>query len=125
MSEQVLHGKPADLKDRTRSYALRIMRVFSALPKTAEAQVIGRQLLRSGTSVGANYREGIRARSRCEYATKLQIGLMELDETLYWFELLEGGNIMPTKRLSALKDETAQLTAIFTSLIKKAKKLRR
>jgi four helix bundle protein len=114
--------KPMDLKHRTRTYAVRVIRVYSALPKTAEAQTIGRQMLRSGTSVVANYREGIRARSRAEYATKLNISLMELEETLYWFELLEAANIMPSDRLGAIKDETAQLSAILVTLIKKAKR---
>ena len=64
---------PVDLKIRTRDFALRIIRLYSSLPKSTEAQVIGKQVLRSGTSVGANYREGLRARSRPEYATKLNI----------------------------------------------------
>ena len=74
--------KPQDLKERTRDFALRIIRLYGVLPKKAEAQVIGKQVLRPGTSVGANYREGLRARSKSEYATKLNIGLMELEETL-------------------------------------------
>ena len=72
--------------------------------------------------MGANYREGIRARSRAQYATKLNISLMELEETLYWFELLEAANIMPSDRLGAIKDETAQLSAVLVTLIKKAKR---
>lgn len=110
-----------DLKDRTRDFALRIIRLFAALPKKAESQVIGKQVLRCGTSVGANYREGIRARSKSEYATKLNIGLMELEETLYWLELLEQAGILPSPRLASLKAETSELTAIFVSLIKRAK----
>jgi four helix bundle protein len=74
--------KPEDLKDRTRAYALRIIRLYGALPKKTESQVIGKQLLRSGTAVGANYREAVRARSKIEYAAKLNLGLMELEETL-------------------------------------------
>ncbi len=69
---------PVDLKVRTRDFSLRIIRLYASLPKSAEAQVIGKQFLRSGTSVGANYREGLRARSRSEYGTKLNISLMEL-----------------------------------------------
>lgn len=117
--------KVADLKDRTREYALRVIRLFCALPRTAEAQVIGRQLLRSGTSVGANYREAVRARSHAEYTTKLQIGLMELEESLYWFELLEGAAIFSSNRLAALKAETSELSAIFVSLVKKWKRRQR
>ena len=78
------------MKDRTRNYALRIIRLYGALPKKKVAQVMGNQMLRSGTSVGAHYRECIRARSKAEYAAKLNAGLMELEETLYWLELLEG-----------------------------------
>ncbi len=75
--------RPRDLKDRTRDFALRVIRLYAALPKKSEAQVIGKQVLRSGMAVGANYREGVRARSKFEYAAKLNIGLMELEETLY------------------------------------------
>ena len=114
--------KPRNLKERTKHFALRVVRLYVALPKKNEAQVIGKQILRSGTAVGANYREGLRARSKSEYATKLNIGLMELEETLYWLELLEDANIIPTPRLAALKDETGQLSAIFVTLIKQAKR---
>ena len=86
---------PPDLRDRTRDFALRIIRLYTALPKKSEAQVIGKQVLRSGTAVGANYREGLRARSKTEYAAKLNIGLMELEETMYWLELLEGRRSFP------------------------------
>jgi four helix bundle protein len=112
---------PPDLKDRTRDYALRIIRLYTALPKRSESQIIGKQVLRSGTAVGANYREGLRARSKSEYAAKLNIGLMELEETLYWLELLEQGGIVSTSRLALLKAETSELTAIFVALIKMAR----
>jgi four helix bundle protein len=116
-----LRQKPRDLRDRTRDYALRIIRLYVALPKTPVAQVIGKQILRSGTSVGANYRESIRARSRSEYATKLQLGLMELEETLYWIELLEAIQIFSVAKLAALKGESSELCAILVTLIKKFK----
>jgi len=112
---------PPDLKDRTRDYALRIIRLYTALPKRSESQVIGKQVLRSGTAVGANYREGLRARSKSEYAAKLNIGLMELEETLYWLELLEQAGVVSTSRLAMLKAETCELTAIFVTLIKMAR----
>ena len=112
---------PPDLKDRTRDYALRIIRLYTALPKRSESQVIGKQVLRSGTAVGANYREGLRARSKSEYAAKLNIGLMELEETMYWLELLEGAGIVSSSRLALLKTETSELTAIFVALIKMAR----
>ena len=112
---------PPDLKDRTRDYALRIIRLYGALPKKTESQVIGRQMLRSGTAVGANYREGVRARSKAEYAAKLNLGLMELEETLYWLELLEHAKVISAARLAPLKAETCELCAIFVTLIKRAR----
>jgi four helix bundle protein len=111
-----------DLKRRTRQYALSVVRFFASLPRTPEAQVLGRQLLRSGTSVGANFRESLRARSRAEHATKLNLGLMELEESLYWLELLEGAGIKNGQPLDHLKKETGELCAIFVSLFKRAKK---
>jgi four helix bundle protein len=111
---------PVDLKIRTRDFALRTIRLYSSLPKSVEAQVIGKQVLRSGTSVGANYREGVRARSRSEYATKLNISLMELEETLYWLELLEAAVLRSTE-VNSLKAEAGELCAILVTLIKRAK----
>src|SRR6266446_5343179 len=111
---------PVDLKIRTRDFSLRIIRLYASLPKSAEAQVIGKQFLRSGTSVGANYREGLRARSRSEYATKLNISLMELEETLYWLELLEAAVLRNTE-VNSLKAEAGELCAILVTLIKRAK----
>src|SRR5438045_1606442 len=111
-----------DLKDRTRSYALRIIKLYQSLATRGVARVLGDQVLRSGTSVGAHYREAIRSRSAAEYAAKMNAGLMELEETLYWLELLEHANIVSPKKLAALNDETDQLTAILVSLIKRAKR---
>jgi four helix bundle protein len=111
---------PVDLKIRTCDFALRVIRLYSSLPKSVEAQVIGKQVLRSGTSVGANYREGLRARSRSEYATKLNISLMELEETLYWLELLEAAVLRNTE-VNFLKAEASELCAILVTLIKRAK----
>jgi four helix bundle protein len=110
-----------DLKERTRDYALRVMKLCDALPRRGSARIIRDQMLRSGTSFGAHYREAIRSRSSAEYVSKLNTGLMELEETLYWIELLEHGAIVKPKRLTSLKNETDELTAILVSLIKKAK----
>jgi len=77
-----------DLKERTKAFALRIIRLYAALPKTTEAQVLGKQVLRSGTSVGAHYREGQRAHSNADFISKIEGGLQELEETAYWLELL-------------------------------------
>ena len=75
---------PKDLKVRTKTFALRVVRLYVALPKSAEAQVLGKQVLKSGTSVGAHYRESLRARSDAEVISKLEGGLQELEETQYW-----------------------------------------
>jgi four helix bundle protein len=110
-----------DLRVRTKSFALRIIKMFTALPKTDEARVLGKQVLRSGTSVGANYREAQRARSKPEFIAKIGDCLKELDETAYWLELLADSGIIPPPKLSALSDECNQLLAIFTTISKKAK----
>ena len=119
--EEKASGMMDGLKTRTREYGVRVVRFFASLPRSAEAQVLGKQLLRSGTSVGANFREALRARSRSEYATKLNIGLMELEETSYWLELLEGAGIKNGTAGERLRQETEELTAIFVSLIKRAR----
>ena len=113
--------KQRDLIDRTKKYALRIIKLYSALPKDTISQTLGKQLLRSGTSVGANYREGHRGRSKTEFIAKLGDSLRELEESAYWLELLEEANIFPVERLAELMDETNELTAIFVTIIKKAR----
>ncbi|NOZ04808.1 MAG: four helix bundle protein [Chloroflexi bacterium] len=114
-----------DLRARTKDFALRIIRLYVSLPKTTEAQVMGRQVLRSGTSVGAHYREATRARSVAEFVSKVEVGLQELEETVYWFELLSDSGIVPESRLVALRDEAQELIAIFVSSVKTAKKRQR
>ena len=119
---QKLDGdKPQDLRVRTRELALRIIRLYAALPKSVETQVIGKQLLRSGTSVGAHYREAYRARSTAEFISKVGGALMELEETAYWIELLEQGDFMHPDRLRPLQQEIDELTAILVSSSKTAK----
>ena len=113
--------KPTDLKTRTKAFALRIIRMFGALPKTTEAQVIGKQVLRSGTSVGAHYREATRARSTAEFVSKIEGGLAELEETAYWLELLAESAIVPEARLIELLREANELTAILVTCVKNAK----
>jgi four helix bundle protein len=110
-----------DLRERTKDFALRIIRLYAALPQKDEARVIGKQVLRSGTSVGAHYREGSRARSNAEFISKMSVGLQELDETDYWLELLDEANIMPTHLLAEIRQETQELIAIFVTIINKAK----
>ena len=112
---------PPDLRTRTKQLAIRVIRLYSALPNTNVAQVLGKQLLRSGTSIGAHYREGCRARSTAEFISKLEGGLQELEETAYWLELLVEGEVVPANRLHSLQQETNELTAIFVTCVKKAK----
>lgn len=95
--------------------------MYGALPKTVVAGVIGKQVLRSGTSVGANYREAFRARSNAEYLAKLGLCLQELEETMYWLELLTDSKILPPSRLIDLQNETDELIAIFVVTIKKVR----
>src|SRR5688572_12360610 len=90
----------ADLRERTTQFALEVIRLYAEFPKSAAAQVVGRQLLRSGTSVGAHYREAHRARSTAESISKMEGGTQELDETAYWFELALRGQLMPAERVT-------------------------
>ena len=88
---------PTDLKNRTKTYALRMIKLYQTLPKSGEAQVIGKQILRSGTSVGAQYREAYRAKSPADFINKMEGSLQELDETGYWLELLQTARLCPPK----------------------------
>ena len=97
------------------------MRMFSMIPKSTEAQVLGKQMLRSGTSVGANYREAYRGRSRAEFVAKCGDSLRELEETAYWLQLLVDGKIVAPEKLSALRQECDELIAIFVTIIKQSK----
>ncbi len=113
------------LKDRTKDFALRVIRLFAALPHSIEAQVIGKQLLRSATSVGAHYREAIRARSDAEFISKIEVGLQELEESRYWMELLGESNIFPISRLQPIHQETSELIAILITCVRKVKERRK
>src|SRR5687768_13328388 len=120
MEEQL----PLDLKVRTKQFALRIIRLYTSLPKTTEAQVIGKQVLRSGTSVGAQYREAQRAKSDGDFINKVEGSLQELDETGYWLELLKDSGILSAEKLNPLLKETDELIAIFVTIVKKVKSKR-
>jgi four helix bundle protein len=113
---------PQDLRTRTADFALRIIKLYTSLPKTTEAQVIGKQVLRSGTSVGAQYREGHRAKSDADVVNKFEGVLQELDETDYWLDLLVKAGIAPAEKLAALIKETNELIAIFVTIVTKIKK---
>ncbi|MHC4249417.1 MAG: four helix bundle protein [Planctomycetota bacterium] len=114
-----------DLKTRTKRFALAVMELCSGLPKTTAARVIGNQLLRSGTSVGAQYREGVRARSDAEYASKVQSALQELEESMYWLELLDESGTLKADATRALKSEADELAAILVTCSNKARRTTR
>lgn len=113
--------EPQDLRTRTKQFALRIIRLYGALPKTTVAQILGNQILRSGTSVGAHYCEGIRSRSKAEFISKLEGGLQEMQETIYWLELIVESGIFSAERMKGITTEANELNAILTSCVKKAK----
>ena len=110
-----------DLKARTKNYALAIIRLFAALPQRTEPQILGRQLLRSGTSVGAQYREATRAKSNADFISKIEGSLQELEETEYWLELLAEAGFCAEDGLSSVKRETGELKGIFVSIITNTK----
>jgi four helix bundle protein len=113
----------ADLANRTKQFALGVIRLYSRLPKQTEAQVIGRQMIRSGTSVGAQYREAIRAKSVADFISKVEGALQELEETHYWFELFgEAGILIDSTHLQLLMKEADELTAILVSSVRTAKR---
>ena len=111
----------SDLKIRTKDYALCVIGLFAELPKRAEAQIMGRQLLRSGTSVGAQYREAMRAKSNADFISKIEGSLQELEESEYWLELLGESGFVPEERLAAIKRETGELKGIFISIARNTK----
>ena len=105
----------AELLTRTKAFALRILKLVDHLPRTTSGRAIGNQLVRSGTSVGANYRAACRARSRAEFAANLGTVLEEADESLYWLELISEGKLIAESKLSLLLKEAAELTAILAA----------
>lgn len=112
-----------DLRERTKRFALRILRLYRALPAKEDARILGRQLLRSGTSVGANYRAACRARSRAEFIAKLGVVLEESDESVFWLELLLQGGILSEEQMGALIKEAKELTSIFVTSLRTAKRI--
>lgn len=112
---------PDEMRKRTQQFALRIVRLYQALPKNGEACVLGRQLLRSGTSVGANYRAVCSARSEAEFVAKMCIVLEEADETVYWLELLMEVGVVEPGRIDDLLREAGELTKIFGAARRTAK----
>ena len=117
----MMNEKPRDIGERTKAFALRIIRLYVSLPKTTEAQVIGKQVLKSGTSIGAHVREGRRSRSNAELISKIEGGLQELEETVYWLELLVDAGIVKADRMKELLEEANELIAILVTSAKTLK----
>ena len=114
-----------ELKNRTKQFAIRIVKLFRSLPKTEEARIIGKQVLRSGTSIAANYRAVCRARSKAEFIAKIGIVVEEADETVLWLELLVETDIVKEPRMASLLKESNELLAIFAASQYTARKRRR
>jgi len=113
-----------EMKERTKRFALRIIKLVDALPVTTSSQIIGKQLLRSGTSVGANYRSACRAKSTADFIFKLSIVEEEADESIYWMELLVDSDLVKASLVTNLMDEASQVLAIIVSSIKTLKRKR-
>lgn len=113
---------PALMKQRTKDFALRIIGLVNELPKGKVADTIGRQLIRSGTSVGANYRSACRARSAADFISKMTIVEEEADESVFWIELLIESGALSEKRLLGIKNEANELVAITVASINTARK---
>ena len=110
-----------DLRNRSKAFAYRVIKLFRSLPKTTEAQVIGKQLLRSGTSVAANYRAAARARSQAEFISRISVVVEEADETVFWLECLSDNGIVKASLLQDLLREANELLAIFAASQRTAK----
>jgi four helix bundle protein len=113
--------KEQDLRHRTKQFALRIIKLYAALPKSLEAQVMGKQVLRSGTSVGAHYHEAFRAKSDADFISKIEGGLQELEETIYWLDLIGEAGIFTEERVNPLRAEADELIAMFVTMVKSVK----
>ncbi|HEV2989092.1 MAG TPA: four helix bundle protein [Candidatus Angelobacter sp.] len=118
----VVDTRTEQLLDRTRKFAVRTVHLFRSLPRSPEAQVLGKQLLRSSTSVAANYRAACRSRSRSEFAAKIGVVAEEADESAFWIEFLSDAGIVKKQRVGELLKEAQELTAIFTASRQTAKR---
>ena len=107
--------KETELKERTKEFALRVLKLVAALPRTIEGRAIGGQLVRCGTAVGANYRAACRGRSKAEFISKLGTVEEEADECAYWMELMVDAGLLKAKRVTALFQEANELTAIMVA----------
>ena len=119
--DEALSSKHDNLKLRSKRFSLRVIKLVDSLPKTLSAQTIGKQLIRSGTSVAANYRAACRARSNADFISKMGIVEEETDESAFWIELLVDAGIINMNLVSELLDEASQLTAIWVASINTAR----
>jgi len=122
-SECGLQNEP-DLKKRTKAFALRILKLVDALPKTTAGRALASQIVHSGTSIAANYRAACRAKSTADFIAKMGIVEEEADETLFWRELLEESDLVLATKLTAIKQEADELIAITVASIKTARRNR-
>jgi four helix bundle protein len=116
------HMPPCDLRERTKAFALRILKLSSALPKSRIGDVLGRQIIKSGTSIGANWREASRASSKRHFVSITEICIREADETLYWLDMISESQIIKPSLLLSIQDECNQLIAIFTTTVRRTKR---
>jgi four helix bundle protein len=121
MNDEPASSEKGNLRERTLEFARRIVILYTSLPKDAAAQTLGKQVLRSGTSVGAHYREAQRSRSSAEFISKIEVALQELEETDYWLELLASCDIVAEKRLVGLRSEIGEMLAMLTSTVRTLK----
>jgi len=119
-----MDSRTEQLRARTKEFAIRVIHLFQALPSSKEAQIIGTQLLRCGTSVGANYRSACHARSRADFISKIGVVTEEADEAVFWIELLSDLKVVKKERLDDLLQEARELTAIFAGSRQTAKQRR-
>ena len=108
-------SRQEQLRDRTKAFAVRVVKVYRSLPYRTDAQVLGKQLLRCGTAVAANYRAACRARSKAEWIAKIGIVVEEADEAVFWLEMLSDCEIVSRERLKELTAEAQKLSALFTA----------
>lgn len=107
-------SQPEDLRNRTKAFAVRVVKMYRTLPYRSDAQVLGKQLLRCGTSVAANYRAACRSRSKAEWVAKIRV-VEEADESVFWLEMLSDCEIVPLRKLELLLKEAHELSALFTA----------
>jgi four helix bundle protein len=108
-------SQPEDVRNRTKAFAVRVVKVYRSLPYRSDAQVLGKQLLRCGISVAANYRAACRSRSKAEWIAKIGIVVEEADESVFWLEMLSDCEIVPLQGVETLLQEAHELSALFTA----------